>query len=475
MMKRVILPLLLLFAFLTGFAQGRNNSVCRLGFTYEISQSDHWGKGKPVIQTVLPYTPAEQAGISPNDIIESIDGVETEALSDEELTQLLNPAGKNEVVLVIKNLSDSSRQILIRKECKKVNAITEDQLASAFSMYSLETTNEQMFTCPFKTTTTPDAVDFYDFRTFAFTPLDENNARLESAINDAIEKELTKKGLVVDVEQPDFIVQTFYYFDKNPNYLGLNKVIVEQEPICRYNLTRSRMETFPFLSPASAEAEAEYLLQFGIRLIDQRDIPGRVLWECEANELMTDSYRLDDYVRIHVPLMCMQYPYVKYTRNVSYKVSKKSYNYTGISYDIDRLNYIVDVNRNSPAYAAGIRPRDIIKRIDRQKMEYSAEEFSDAYKKFISNTMHYRNPKTRFKDVNGFKYCMLWDTFKYTQIADAIHNPDYLAAFSYLYNFAPYINPSDNNTCVFEIERGKTKMEVIIRPTIRSEAMIEIK
>ena len=44
-----------------------------------------------------------------------------------------------------------------------------------------------------------------------------------------------------------------------------------------------------------------------------------------------------------------------------------------------------------------------------------------------------------------------------------------------LYYFAPYINPSGNNACTFNIKRGKTKLEVIIRPTIRSEVTVEIK
>ena len=61
-MKRAILSVLLLFAFLTGFAQNRN--ICRLGITYDISQSDHWGKNKPVITSVIPYSPAELAGVT---------------------------------------------------------------------------------------------------------------------------------------------------------------------------------------------------------------------------------------------------------------------------------------------------------------------------------------------------------------------------------------------------------------------------
>ena len=226
---------------------------------------------------------------------------------------------------------------------------------------------------------------------------------------------------------------------------------------------------------ANAECPPEYLLQFGFRLIDQRDVPGRILWECEANELLEDSYRLDEYARIHAPLMCMQYPYVKYQRNVPFKVNQKTYNYTGLSYDIDRMEQIADVDKNSPAYAAGLRPRDIVEKINDQKMNYTAEEFSAAYKGFITNTMKYRDPKTQFTDANGFKRCMFWDTFKYSQVADAIQKPGNKTTYSYLYYYAPYINPSGNNACTFDIKRGKNKMEIIVRPTIRRSVTVEVK
>lgn len=472
-MKRTILSVLLLFAFFTGFAQNRN--ICRLGITYDISQSSHWGKNKPVITGIIPYTPAEGAGLKPNDIILAIDGVQTAEISSKEIAEMLNPAGKSEVMLTVSNLQNPSRQVLVKKECKKSNTITEEQLATAFSMYSPETTSEREFVCPFKTTVTSDEVDFGKFKTFAFSTLDENNRKLETAINGSIQKELTQKGLAVNVNNPDILVQTFYFFDKNPNYKGVNKIVVDKEPTYRYNFAHSKMEEFPFLNPSAAEAEAEYLLQFGIRLIDQRDVPGRILWECEANELLSDSYKLDEYARIHAPLMCMQYPYVKYKRNVPFRVNQKTYNYTGASYDIDRIGHIASVDRNSPAYAAGLRSGDIAEKINDSRMDLSAEEFSAAYKGFITNTMKLRDPKTKFTDANGFKRCMLWDTFKYTQVADAIQKPGNKAAFSYLYNYAPYINPSGNNACTFEVKRGKNKMDIIVRPTIRRSVTVEVK
>ena len=103
------------------------------------------------------------------------------------------------------------------------------------------------------------------------------------------------KRQVLDIAQPDILIQTFYFCDKNPNFKGANKIQIEKEPTFRYNFTQSKMDSFPFLGNSAAEAEAEYLLQFGFRMIDKAFVPGRILWECEANELLEDSYKLEEY------------------------------------------------------------------------------------------------------------------------------------------------------------------------------------
>lgn len=472
-MKKAILSFVCIIIAFSTFAQ--KSTICRPGFTYVISQSANWGKDKPIIQDIFPYTPAEQAGIKPFDIIESINGIPIKEISLLDIPQLLNPAGQSEVTLTISNINASHKKIVIKKDCKKANSITEEQLATAFAMYSLESTTDREFTCPFKTTVTADPVDFSQFKTYAFSPIDENNNTLESAINESIGNELVKKGLRPTADNPDIIIQTFYFFDRNPNYKGSNLIQVKKDPTYRYNSTRSQMELFPFLSPATADSEVEYLLQLGIKFIDQKDVAGRVLWECEANELLEGSFRLDEYARVHIPLMCMQYPYVKYSRNVPFFVSKKTYNYTGIGYDIDDLSIVAEVDPNSPAYAAGIRTRDVIEKIGRHKMNRSAEEYSSLYKRFIAASMKYRDPKTQYTDANGFTQCMYWDTFKYPMIADTMQKAEYASAFSYLYYFAPYVNPSSNNACTFEIKRGKNKQEITIRPTVRTAISIGLK
>jgi hypothetical protein len=474
MIKQSILTILLISLCLAQTIQSQTSTLCRTGFTCEISRSPHWGKGKPVITAIYPYSSAEVAGLKVNDIIESIDGIPVTDIQDEDIPGLLNPADKSEVKLTITNIETSDKQVIVSKECKRSDAITEDQLAAAFAMYSLESTSERLFICPFQTTSASDSIDFTFFQTFAFSPIDADNQKLEEAINASIEKELRKKGLTFNAADPDMIVQTFYYFKKNPNYKGENKVVAHKPPVYRYDLTLNRMQRFPFLNSSAAEAEAQYLLQLGFRLIDQRFMKGRVIWECEANELLESPFRLENYAQIHIPLMCMQYPYARYGRNVQYRINRKAYNYTGISYDINRLELIVSVDPGSPAQAAGLIAHDVIERVDSHPFNHTADEFTAAYKLFITNTMKYRDAKTLFTDANGFQYCMYWDKLSYTQVADAVQNPRGMAPFSYLYKFAPYINPSGVNACTFYIRRGKEKVELTVRPTVHEEVMIEI-
>lgn len=473
-MKKCIFAAVLSIICLACFAQGGGSQICRSGFSFEISKNVNWGLGLPIVTEVLPYSSAEFAGLKVHDIIEEIDGVSTNELSVDDINQLLNPVDKSDFVITISNLSKSDQTLLITKECKRRNAITEDQLAAAFSMLSLETVSKRRFICPFKTTTTPNSVGFQQFRTFGFAPIDESNRAMENRINESIKTALTEKGLVYDSYGPDILISTYYFFDKNPSFRGTNKVVVDKEQNYRYDFTRNEMVKVPFISSSSAESEAEFLLQFGFKLVDNIYLPGRVLWECEANELMEDTYSIDDYARIHIPLMCMQYPYVKYSRNVQYNVNKATYNYTGISYDINRLEMVAKVDPNSPAAVAGIRTNDIIERIEGNPLSVTAEEATTAYKSFITATMKYRDPKTRFTDAYGFTRAMLWDPFKYTQVSEAIRKSKNVAPFSYLFYFAPYVNKSGTNACMFNIRRGKNKSEVMVRPAIRSELSVTI-
>ena len=455
---------------------------CRYGFSYEISNDPHWGKDKPVITSVYPNSPAERAGIKPYDIIEEVEGVPiTENVLDD-IYLFLNPEGKEIVELTIKNFNNEALKLKINKECKSTMSLSEEQLATAFAMYAVENTHERLFSCPFVTTQTKDEVDFSLFKSFDFFGGEENQPELAKKINEIIKKELMKRGLKQTPVEPDLIVQIYYSFNKNPNFKpktqsrtskDKNKDKNEDEGyIYRYDINRDRMAKLPFMAPGTIETEAEYILKLGYRLEDRKLQKGRIIWECEANELLNESYSLEDFAFIHIPLMTMQFPYMKYGRNVQYRMSKKKYNYTGINYSIENISEVASVDQFSPAAKAGIIPTDKIDAIEDKRMDRTSQQLTSAYRQFLINTIKLRDQKTRFVDANGFPDCMYWDEFKYTQVVKEFNKKNNLTVFSYLFKYAPFINPAGNNTCSFKLSRGKEKLEFILRPEVRSEITV---
>jgi hypothetical protein len=349
-------------------------------------------------------------------------------------------------------------------------------------MYAVEYTHERLFSCPFVTTQTKDEIDFSVFKSFDFFGESGDQPELAKKINDLIKKELTNRNLRYDPVNPDLTIQIYYSFNKNPNYKPkppkkTNKDDKQEKDysyVYRYDITRNRMTKFPFLPPNTIETEAEYTLKLGFRMEDKKRKKGRIIWECEANEFLNESYSLENFAFVHIPLMCMQFPYMKYGRNVQFRLSKKKYNYTGINYNIENISEIAFIDPYSPAAKAGIFPYDKIDAIADKRMDKTSQQFTSAYRRFLVNTLKLRDESTRFVDANGFPDCMYWNEFKYPQVVKEFNNKKNLTVFSYLFQYAPFINPAGNNTCSFKLKRGKEKLEFILRPEIRTENTIVV-
>ncbi|MDR3253102.1 MAG: DUF4136 domain-containing protein [Tannerella sp.] len=475
---RIILILIAIICMTTGLSAQEIN--CRYGFSFEISNDPHWGKDKPVITSVYPNSPAAMAGLKPYDIIEAVEGIPvTEDILDD-IYLFLNPPGREIVTLTIKNFSEEAIKVKVKKECKNPFALSEEQLATAFAMYAVENTQERLFTCPFETTQTTDPLDFASFKSFDFEGGIDNQPTLAKKINELIKKELNKRGLKYDPISPDLMVHIFYSFNKNPNYKpkttkkSSKEQTVDDQNTWRYDISLDRMVKFPFLPSGTVETEAQYILKFGFRFEDQKLEKGRVIWECEANELLNERFSVEDFAEVHVSLMAMQFPYVKYGRNVQFRLSKKKYNYTGINYSIDNLTQIASIDPYSPAYKAGIMAYDFIDFIEDKRTEASAQKLTSAYKQFLVGTLKLRDQSTRFVDANGFPDCMEWDRMKYSTVTKAFDNKNNFTVFSYLFRYAPFINSSGNNTCSFKVNRDREKLEFTIRPEIRSEIIIVV-
>ena len=474
-MRRVFFLTATLLLMLAGKAQDVN---CRFGFSYDISSNPHWGYDKPVITSVYPNSPAERAGIKPFDIIEAVEGTPVTENVLDDIHLFMNPEGKEIVELTIKNFKDEARLVQIKKECRSVQALSEEQLTTAFGMYAVEHTHERLFSCPFVTNQTHDSIDFSTFKSFDFFDNNDNLPELAKRVNETVKKELTNRGLIYNPVDPDLLVQIYYSYTRNQNFKpGANKIMAkdkESEAVYRFDIVNERMVKLPLLPPGTIETEAEYFLKFGLRLEDQKLAKGRIIWESEINELASQAFSIEEFAHIHIPLMLMQFPYIKYARNAHFRVSKKKYNYTGINYSIYDISEIASVDPYSPAAKAGIRPYDKIDAIEEKRMDRTSQQFTSAYRQFLVNTLKLRDESTRFRDANGYPDCMHWDESKYPLVVKAFNDKKNLTAFSYLFNFAPFINPSGNNTCSFKLRRFKDKLEFLIRPEIRSEITVVV-
>lgn len=470
-MKQSIFFTFLLCCCFTVSSQVKSTYVCRYGFTFEISMQKNWGYSQPVVLSVTPNTSADACGLKPDDIIETVDGKPTAGEMIDTVISWLQNSPSIPIRLTVSNLKESHRERTLTNYCRLNNSLMERDLASIYSFYSLEDVQSRAFTCPFKTSANPES-NLMLYSSFGFTPSDPNNQQLDKTINAAVRKNLEQKGLNYSEKNPDLMVHTYYSYTKNPNFR--KSMNVDKFPVvCRYDRNLKSMKELPiYYNPLIHKDQAQFFLQFGIRLIDAKN-NNRVVWECEADELLQSDYSLADYAEFHVPLMLMQYPYPKSTETASFYYSRTKYNYTGINYNIDNLKKVTEVDASSPAAKAGIQPEDVVEKINGIQFVNNPKSADSKYKQFIFKTMSFRNPDTQFTNAEGFSRCMYWDKMNYAQVQDEFRKPEFSTVFSYLFYFTPYINLSGTNIVSFTIVRGKQKEEIKIKPVILSEEVFE--
>lgn len=199
------------------------------------------------------------------------------------------------------------------------------------------------------------------------------------------------------------------------------------------------------------------------------------IWDCRSREFITEDYDIQEYTRIHAPLLMMQYPYSLAKNTAKYIVSKKGFNYTGLNFDSKDIASITDVDSNSPAYEAGIRTGDRILKIGKIKFDYTSSELEKGYKRFIVESMPLRNPKTRFIDANGFPDCMYWSINRYPEVAELFKKESiYMPCFSYLYAFNKYVSgPNPPKTLDVEVKSQGKKKYVKITPQVQRSVVIK--
>lgn len=473
-MKKLHLALLFIMVIVLNMNAQRGR-FCEFGITFEISNNPSWGYGEPIILTVDPFSPADKAGLKPDDVIMEVNGAATYLRNYPTIANWLFEPGDPDIKLTVRNVNTYFKEYHITRNCNSVKALSEFSLASMFSFYSIEDTNNRAFSLPVKVDPNPN-VELSDYYTFDFLYEGTDVPAIDGQINSLIERSLTSRGLKRDTQDPDIIIQSYYSYQPNPKFnVSLNSRGLKT---WRYNSETKEMVQLPLMSAEDPQAEfkGEFILELGIRFFDKKHIdPNKLtqIWDCRAREFLTEQYGLLDYARIHTPLIMMQYPYGSAKTIAKYLVNFKKFAYTGMNFNMDDMKTLTDVDQGSPAHTAGLRAGDVVKRIGNVKFNYTKEQLDAGYKRFIVTTMSLRNPKTKFIDAEGFPDCMYWDNRRLGDVKAALEKTNlYAPCFSYLYSFKKYIPSAGSRGIDVEVSTPRGNKKVTISPQIQGSVTV---
>lgn len=435
---------------------GVQNTRCNVGFVYQISYQPNWGDSHAIIVDVEPGSPAHLAGIKVGDILKSVNGKNTQQMSEEQINEeILNPL-VGEVNLELTNFGQKTHKVTLRKECFPAGSLSEADLAQAFSMYSLEDVTQRRFNMPF-TYSVPGKKDFTLYESFSIA-----NIR-QDAVTEQIKRALQSKGLQYKNKGGDLIVEVKHSVEQNRDFRPGSSTGREQNfRNYRMNSFTGEIQDFPFLSLNAPAFLGQHKLTLQVDITDAKD--KALIWSGKATERMNDSYSTELYAKAFGPLLLANFPFVQYIMNPIYLIRNNTYRYLGIHYDSSDLQLVVWVDKGSPADKAGIRPGDRIVSINGIPLDPSVDKMTKAYKDFLNATWEYRDPSTIFPNADGFKQNMYWSVDKYLKVADKIKDAKYLAAFSYLFSHRTYINSPIIKEIVLEKGDGNA---VLLTPILR--------
>lgn len=452
--------------------------TCDLGFTFQIGSNPNWGQNEPIITEVVPGSPADKAGLKSNDIILEVNGNGTYLKPAYTILSWFDEVDHS-MSIAIRNFEYSFKLLQLQKNCRLSNAISEIQLAPVFSFYSLEDVQDRKFTIPI-TTKSNDDIDFFNYRTFGFAPYDASTSAMDERINAIIARYLTQMGLKQDNADPDFMIQTFYSYESNSLY----NVDVASENTnnysWRFDTRNNQMVKIPAYDASMPVKinEIMFNLEFGVRFFDRKLTEAgtsALVFESELKEKLSSNYGLMEYLELNLPLMLMKFPNFKDKSIGKYHVKFTRFNYTGLSYDINDLKTVVNVDPNSPADIAGIMPGDVIESIQGIGFNHTAKSLTESYRRFILETMKYRNQNTKYTDANGYSNAMFWDITHYYNIYKELSgNRNYKSGFSYLFSFNQYIDWEQSHTLKVVLKRGSKRMTVDVKPSLERYTQIHV-
>lgn len=461
--------LIVIVSSMAAFAQkvGVPVTRCEVGLLYQISYQPNWGDSHAIVVEVLPDSPAALAGVKVGDIIETIDGISTQEMSEEEINASLLDPTRREVTIAVSNFGYRNKEIVLHKVCLPIDALSEAQLARSFQMYSLEDVTDRRFTMPF-IYTVPVKRNFIDYKSFSF-PADKRITNLEKSITQALQN----KGLKYVERGGDLEIQVRVNMEQNPNYrAGAESDLEEGLRNYRLNTQTGDIQEYPFLSINAPAFTGTHRLTIDVKMIDTKD--NTQIWSVTAKERLNQQYDADNYIRNFGSLMFANFPLVRYVMNPTYVLHKNNYRYIGIHLDARDLQRVLWVDKGSPADKAGLIAGDRIKAINGLPLHKSVDTMTEAYMSFVARTWDLRDPATIYPSSEGFQRNMYWKVDKYLQVAEMLQYPKLYGALSYLFSHRTYVHSPIIKDIVLDIDRGGKSEAIAVKPILKQLDYVEI-
>lgn len=459
MTKRISLLILSTLALLYLTSATALGQTCRQGLEWRMSYTAAWGKGKPVISLIEPYSPAQYAGLRVGDIIDSINGKSTQGLSTDQVAELLHSTSTVQL-LALSSWGRSSRRVLLGRECRPQRAIAERELAELFALYSPEDAGLRHLRYPYRYEQS-NSFDLTNASSFAFAPSNSATDAVDTPINAELRRLLLSKGLR-ERTHPDLIISTYYQLEPS----------TPSDASAQYVWRFDPQDRGLRLLPVADTVAAQYRVTLGIQIQDAAT--RAIVWSCEANEGLSSAMSIVDYALYNLEVMLTQFPMVLRHESPSIEAHTLRYYYTGLIYAHDDLARIVDIEDGSPAMRAGLRPGDRIKAIDGRPMEQGGSDAVLAsYYQLMERTERYRATSLPILSMpTSGQMAFPWSLDQSANIAEALDRSRSAAALSYLFAFRPYIKASGSPSLTFEIERSGHDYTVRVEPQLRKESTI---
>lgn len=460
---------ILLVGLPTWSASAERLQLCYHGLRLEISQDKHWGYGLPIITSIDRYSPAEHSGLAIGSIVKQIDGIATEGLTLEQVYAMLESPSR-EHVLEATSLSQGAQSYLLQRSCRPLGSLSEQDLAQLFAHYSVEDTRMLLGGYPY-TYSSSSMIEPGSLRTYAFAPSSAESEAIDRELNGLIGEILSKMGLRETIDSPDMLIYTDYSL--NPMESDSTYSSAGKPYSWRFNTRTREIDPLPLLEANSPDALARYQLSLGITFV-RPDTTQQTIWRVEARERLSAPLNLVEYARHSLPTMLRFSPKSEPQGQTTYLMQTLRYQYTGLIFNRKDLSQIIDMDLDSPAARAGIRPGDVIRSINGRRLEgKSLEALFAAYESFIEETKPLREQSAPlYNTPHGDQGLAPWAKEAYTEIARQIERQDDNAFFAYLFSFRPWIQEHTDAPLLIEIERPGGRYRIEVMPEIRDASYI---